>query len=436
MSFNTTIDWKTCSDERQAELLMRPAISASESITRTVAEILDNVKARGDRALREYSAKFDKTEVGALQVTAEQEITDASDRLGDDIKQAMAVAVKNIDTFHTAQKLPTVDVETLPGVRCQQVTRPVASVGLYIPGGSAPLFSTVLMLATPARIAGCQKVVLCSPPPIADEILYAAQLCGVQEVFKVGGAQAIAALAFGTESVPKVDKIFGPGNAFVTEAKRQVSQRLDGAAIDMPAGPSEVLVIADSGATPEFVASDLLSQAEHGPDSQVILLTPDAAMAKRVGEAVERQLADLPRADTARQALAASRLIVARDLPEVRGHLQPVRPGAPDYSDPQRARAGRRHHQRRLGVPRRLVAGVRRRLRLRHQPRAADLWLHRNLLQPGAGGFPETHDRAGTLPRRVSATLAATIETLAAAERLTAHKNAVTLRVAALKEQA
>lgn len=173
-----------------------------------MAEILDNVKARGDDALREYSAKFDKTEVGALKVT-EQEITDAESRLGDEIKQAMAVAVKNIDTFHTAQILQAVDVETVPGVRCQQVTRPVASVGLYIPGGSAPLFSTVLMLATPARIAGCQKVVLCSPPPIADEILYAAKLCGVQAVYKVGGAQAISALAFGTESIPKVDKIFG-----------------------------------------------------------------------------------------------------------------------------------------------------------------------------------------------------------------------------------
>ena len=300
MSFNTIIDWNSCTAEEQRQLLMRPAISASESITRTVNDILDNVKARGDEALREYSAKFDKTTVTALKVSAE-EIAAASERLSEELKQAMAVAVKNIETFHTAQKLPPVDVETQPGVRCQQVTRPVASVGLYIPGGSAPLFSTVLMLATPARIAGCKKVVLCSPPPIAD-------------VFNVGGAQAIAALAFGTESVPKVDKIFGPGNAFVTEAKRQVSQRLDGAAIDMPAGPSEVLVIADSGATPDFVASDLLSQAEHGPDSQVILLTPDADMARRVAEAVERQLAELPRAETARQALSASRLIVTNDL--------------------------------------------------------------------------------------------------------------------------
>ncbi|EOV3153057.1 histidinol dehydrogenase, partial [Cronobacter malonaticus] len=276
MTFTTIVDWNACSAQQQRELLMRPAISASESITRTVAEILDNVKARGDAALREYSAKFDKTEVAALSVTPE-EIDAAAARLDDNVKQAMAVAVANIEKFHRAQQLAPVDIETLPGVRCQQVTRPVASVGLYIPGGSAPLFSTVLMLATPARIAGCKRVVLCSPPPIADEILYAAKLCGVQEVFQAGGAQAIAALAFGTESVPKVDKIFGPGNAFVTEAKRQVSQRLDGAAIDMPAGPSEVLVIADSGATPDFVASDLLSQAEHGPDSQVILLTPDAA---------------------------------------------------------------------------------------------------------------------------------------------------------------
>ncbi len=313
MSFNTIINWNSISPEQQRDLLMRPAISASESISRTVAEILDNVKANGDVALREYSAKFDKTDVAALKVS-EQEVEAASSRLSDELKQAMAVAVKNVETFHVAQKLQAVDVETLPGVRCQQVTRPIASVGLYIPGGSAPLFSTVLMLATPARIAGCKKVVLCSPPPIADEILYAAKLCGVQDIFNVGGAQAIAALALGTDSVPKVDKIFGPGNAFVTEAKRQVSQRLDGAAIDMPAGPSEVLVIADSGATPDFVASDLLSQAEHGPDSQVILLTPDADMASRVADAVERQLAELPRAETARQALSASRLIVARDL--------------------------------------------------------------------------------------------------------------------------
>ena len=316
MSFNTIIDWNSCTAEQQRQLLMRPAISASESITRTVNDILDNVKARGDEALREYSAKFDKTTVTALKVSAE-EIAAASERLSDELKQAMAVAVKNIETFHTAQKLPPVDVETQPGVRCKQVTRPVASVGLYIPGGSAPLFSTVLMLATPARIAGCKKVVLCSPPPIADEILYAAQLCGVQDVFNVGGAQAIAALAFGTESVPKVDKIFGPGNAFVTEAKRQVSQRLDGAAIDMPAGPSEVLVIADDSANPRYVAADLLSQAEHDPLAAAILVTDSETLAAAVQAEIARQTALLPRRDVIEKSLTAyGTIVIAPTLPD------------------------------------------------------------------------------------------------------------------------
>ena len=428
MSFNTIIDWNSCTAEQQRQLLMRPAISASESITRTVNDILDNVKARGDDALREYSAKFDKTTVTALKVSAE-EIAAASERLSDELKQAMAVAVKNIETFHTAQKLPPVDVETQPGVRCQQVTRPVASVGLYIPGGSAPLFSTVLMLATPARIAGCNKVVLCSPPPIADEILYAAQLCGVQDVFNVGGAQAIAALAFGTESVPKVDKIF------VTEAKRQVSQRLDGAAIDMPAGPSEVLVIADSGATPDFVASDLLSQAEHGPDSQVILLTPDADMAHQVAEAVERQLAELPRAETARQALSASRLIVTNDLAQCVAISNQY---GPEHLIIQTRNA------------RELVDSITSAgsvfLGDWSPESAGDYASGTNHVLPTYGytatcsslGLADFQKRMTVqeLSKVGFSALASTIETLAAAERLTAHKNAVTLRVNALKEQA
>ncbi|MDL6343760.1 histidinol dehydrogenase [Escherichia coli] len=436
MSFNTIIDWNSCTAEQQRQLLMRPAISASESITRTVNDILDNVKTRGDEALREYSAKFDKTTVTALKVSAD-EIAAASERLSDELKQAMAVAVavKNIETFHTAQKLPPVDVETQPGVRCQQVTRPVASVGLYIPGGSAPLFSTVLMLATPARIAGCKKVVLCSPPPIADEILYAAQLCGVQDVFNVGGAQAIAALAFGTESVPKVDKIFGPGNAFVTEAKRQVSQRLDGAAIDMPAGPSEVLVIADSGATPDFVASDLLSQAEHGPDSQVILLTPDADMARRVAEAVERQLAELPRAETARQALSASRLIVTNDLAQC---VEISNQYGPEHLIIQTRNA------------RDLVDSITSAgsvfLGDWSPESAGDYASGTNHVLPTYGytatcsslGLADFQKRMTVqeLSKEGFSALASTIETLAAAERLTAHKNAVTLRVNVLKEQA
>ncbi|EKK5200063.1 histidinol dehydrogenase [Cronobacter sakazakii] len=434
MTFTTIVDWNACSAQQQRELLMRPAISASESITRTVAEILDNVKARGDAALREYSAKFDKTDVAALKVTAEA-IDAAAARLDDNVKQAMAVAVANIEKFHRAQQLAPVDIETLPGVRCQQVTRPVASVGLYIPGGSAPLFSTVLMLATPARIAGCKRVVLCSPPPIADEILYAAKLCGVQEVFQAGGAQAIAALAFGTESVPKVDKIFGPGNAFVTEAKRQVSQRLDGAAIDMPAGPSEVLVIADSGATPDFVASDLLSQAEHGPDSQVILLTPDAAMAQAVADATARQLEALPRAQTARQALSASRIIVARDLAQCVAISNQY---GPEHLIMQTRNA------------RELVDDITSAgsvfLGDWSPESAGDYASGTNHVLPtygytatssslGLADFQKRMTVQELTPAGFSA-LAETIETLAAAEQLTAHKNAVTLRVAALKEQA
>ena len=434
MTFTTIVDWNACSAQQQRELLMRPAISASESITRTVAEILDTVKARGDAALREYSAKFDKTEVAALSVTPE-EIDAAAARLDDNVKQAMAVAVANIEKFHRAQQLAPVDIETLPGVRCQQVTRPVASVGLYIPGGSAPLFSTVLMLATPARIAGCKRVVLCSPPPIADEILYAAKLCGVQEVFQAGGAQAIAALAFGTESVPKVAKIFGPGNAFVTEAKRQVSQRLDGAAIDMPAGPSEVLVIADSGATPDFVASDLLSQAEHGPDSQVILLTPDAAMAQAVADATARQLEALPRAETARQALTASRIIVARDLAQcvaISNHY------GPEHLIIQTRNARDRDDD--ITSAGSVFLGD-------WSPESAgDYASGTNHVLP-TYGYTATSSSLGLadFQKRMTvqeltpagfSSLAETIETLAAAEQLTAHKNAVTLRVAALKEQA
>ncbi|NIF31137.1 histidinol dehydrogenase [Enterobacter sp. Cy-643] len=433
-NFNTLINWNDCDEAARRSLLMRPAISASDSITRTVAEILNNVKSNGDAALREYSAKFDKTEVKQLQVT-QQQIDEAVARLGSEIKEAMAVAVANIEKFHLAQQLAPVDVETMPGVRCQQVTRPVASVGLYIPGGSAPLFSTVLMLATPARIAGCKKVVLCSPPPIADEILYAARLCGVQDVFQVGGAQAIAALALGTESIPKVDKIFGPGNAFVTEAKRQVSQRLDGAAIDMPAGPSEVLVIADSGATPDFVASDLLSQAEHGPDSQVVLLTPDSAMAQAVADAVERQLAALPRAETARKALESSRLIIARDLAQC---IEISNQYGPEHLIIQTRNA------------RELVDDITSAgsvfLGDWSPESAGDYASGTNHVLPTYGytatcsslGLADFQKRMTVqeLSAQGFASLAKTIETLAAAEQLTAHKNAVTLRVAALKEQA
>ena len=428
------IDWQACSAEQQQALLQRPAISASASISATVQDVLVQVKQQGDAALRAFSARFDKAQVENLRVSA-AEMQAAGERLSDSLKQAMADAMANIETFHNAQILPPVDVETQPGVRCQQITRPVKSVGLYIPGGSAPLFSTVLMLATPARIAGCGRVVLCSPPPIADEILYAAQLCGVQEVFQVGGAQAIAALAFGTESVPKVDKIFGPGNAYVTEAKRQVSQRLDGAAIDMPAGPSEVLVIADEGATPAFVASDLLSQAEHGPDSQVILLTPSRQLAEGVALAVEQQLAQLPRAATARQALESSRLIVAQDLAQ-----------CVEISN----QYGPEHLIIQTRQPRALVEEITSAgsvfLGDWSPESAGDYASGTNHVLP-TYGYTATCSSLGLADFQKRMTvqeltpqgflnLAATIETLAAAEQLDAHKNAVSLRVAALKEQA
>ena len=305
--------WQQCSEQEQTALLTRPAMTASDSISQSVADILDQVKQYGDEALKALSNKFDKVQINQIKLS-NNEIKMAIDRVNPDLKQAMQLAVGNIKKFHQAQVKQTVTVETMPGITCQLVTRPINSVGLYIPGGSAPLLSTVLMLAIPANIAGCRKVILCSPPPIADEILYAAELCGVTEIYQLGGAQAIAAMAFGTESVPKVDKIFGPGNAYVTEAKRQVSQRLDGAAIDMPAGPSEVLVIADSSANPAFIAADLLSQAEHGPDSQVVLLTPDEKMAQAVSLEVDKQLAQLSRQAIAEKALQESRLIVTQDL--------------------------------------------------------------------------------------------------------------------------
>ena len=308
-----TVVWQSLSENQQESLLERPAITEGANITAIVEGVIGDVRNRGDQALLELTEKFDGIKPDSIKVSAE-EVSAASDRLSDEMKQALQQAYQNIATFHKAQKQPTLRVETQPGVVCEQVTRPINSVGLYIPGGSAPLPSTVLMLGVPAQIAGCRQVVLCSPPPIADEILYVAKLCGINEIYNVGGSQAVAAMAYGTESVAKVDKIFGPGNAFVTEAKRQVSNDFRGAAIDMPAGPSEVLVIADSSADPDFIAADLLSQAEHGPDSQVVLVTPDPSIADRTADAIQQQLKALPRADIARQALGSSILIVAESL--------------------------------------------------------------------------------------------------------------------------
>ncbi|MBD1557891.1 histidinol dehydrogenase [Vibrio sp. S9_S30] len=308
-----TVVWQSLSEEQQDAVLERPAITAGANITAAVSDVIKKVRTDGDAALIELTEKFDGVTPASVRVS-KQDIQAASSRLSSEMKQALEQAYANIAMFHKAQKSQPIKVETQPGVVCEQVTRPINTVGLYIPGGSAPLPSTVLMLGVPAQIAGCRKVVLCSPPPIADEILYVAQLCNIDEVYNVGGGQAIAAMAYGTDSVSKVDKIFGPGNAYVTEAKRQVSNDFRGAAIDMPAGPSEVLVIADDTAEPEFIAADLLSQAEHGPDSQVVLVTPSPVIADKVTDAVQRQLKALSRADIAEQALGSSLIVIADSL--------------------------------------------------------------------------------------------------------------------------
>lgn len=309
------VNWKDLDAAARQEILARPATSDDGSKARLVADIISNIRARGDEALFEYSRKFDRLDSDHLRMTA-TEIEAACGRVSADLKKALSQSYANIHKFHKAQVPSVIEVETQPGVHCELHTHPIDSIGLYVPGGSAPLVSTVLMLAVPAQIAKCPKVILCSPPSVSDAIVYAATLCGVTDIFTVGGAQAIAAMAYGTETVPKVNKIFGPGNSFVTEAKKQVSSDFRGAAIDMPAGPSEVLVIADETAEPAFAASDLLSQAEHGPDSQVVLLSTDPQYGNRVVAEVEKQVKVLSRENIAEKALEKSIAIVCQDLDE------------------------------------------------------------------------------------------------------------------------
>ena len=303
--------------DQWAELLARPAFDNS-SLTETVRGVLNDVRTRGDVAVKEYELKFDKVELDSLCVSA-TEIEETENLISTELKSAICAAKDNIARFHAAQDQELPAVETMPGVKCWQRAMPIQKVGLYIPGGTAPLFSTVLMLAVPAQIAGCSEIVLCSPPSkngkIHPAVLYAAKVAGVSKIFKIGGVQAIAAMAYGTESVPKVYKIFGPGNQYVTAAKQEVSLR--DVAIDMPAGPSEVEVIADETANPAFVAADLLSQAEHGADSQAILITSSEALAQDVLCEVERQVKELPRIALAEKSLEHSRIIVVRDLEDV-----------------------------------------------------------------------------------------------------------------------
>ncbi|MCW1360156.1 histidinol dehydrogenase [Campylobacter sp. CCS1377] len=307
------INFNELNEVQKQEVLKRPAIAAKDEISKIVSSIIEEVREKGDEALIEQALKFDKTQISSIKIS-EEELEIASTRLSKDLKDAILVAYENIKKFHEAQIPQEISVETTKGVKCEVLTRPIEKVGLYIPGGLAPLFSTVLMLAIPAKIAKCEKVVLASPAKISDATLFCAKLCGVDEIYQMGGAGAIAALAYGTKSVLKVDKIFGPGNAFVTEAKRQVSSDLSGAAIDMQAGPSEVLVIADEKANAKFVASDLLSQAEHGADSQVILVCLSNEFAQKVSDEVSLQLENLPRKELASKSIANSRIIIAKDL--------------------------------------------------------------------------------------------------------------------------
>ncbi len=310
--------WETLTAERQSKLLARPALAEDASVATGVAKIIDRVRREGDAALLELTAELDGVRLRSLEV-GDTEIDESGSQLSPEQRAAIEAAASNIEKFHRLQLPTPIAVDTMAGVRCERVSRPIDSVGLYVPAGSAPLPSTALMLGVPARLAGCGTRVLCSPPQadgrVHPAVLYAARVCRVQRVFKLGGAQAVAALAYGTETVPKVAKIFGPGNTWVTEAKAQVDRDPAGAARDYPAGPSEVLVIADAAANAAFVASDLLSQAEHGNDSQVLLLTTSANLAAAVVAEIDKQKTQLTRRAIVDAALASSSAIVVPDLP-------------------------------------------------------------------------------------------------------------------------
>ena len=419
-------------DEKQKkEALKRPVMNAKVEISNTVNSIIKEVQERGDEALIEQALKLDKVEIANIKITQE-EIIQASMRLDENLKQAILIAYENIKKFHEAQIPHEISLETTKGVKCEVLTRPIEKVGLYIPGGLAPLFSTVLMLAIPAKIAGCEKIVLASPAKINDAVLFCAKLCGVDEIYQMGGAGAIAALAYGTRSVLKVDKIFGPGNAFVTEAKRQVSSDINGVAIDMQAGPSEVLVIADEEANIQFVASDLLSQAEHGADSQVILVCLNENFAKKVSDEIDIQLKALLRYELASKSIANSRIIIAKDLNQA---LEISNAYAPEHLIIQTQN------------PRELLKGVKHAGSVflgAYSPESmGDYASGTNHVLP-TYGLTKTHSSLGLadfskrmtvqeLSKEGFLTLGKSVEILAQNEHLDAHKNAVTLRLESLK---
>ncbi|MDB4835076.1 histidinol dehydrogenase [Cyclobacteriaceae bacterium] len=320
--------YKNPSEQELKEILKRPAFEQS-GLESKVQTILDEVKAHGDDALKNFAQKFDGVTLDSLLVS-EQEFDEAENLVDQALKDAIAVAKANIEKFHTAQKNPVEKVETMPGVVCWREDRPIEKVGLYIPGGTAPLFSTILMLVVPAKVAGCKEIVLCTPPnkegKVHPAILYTAKSLGVTTLVKAGGAQAVAAMAFGTESVPSVYKIFGPGNQFVTMAKQMVQTQ--GLAIDMPAGPSEVLVLSDETSNPEFIAIDLLSQAEHGLDSQAIHVTTSLEMAEKVNEAIDRLVAQLSRQEFLNESLKNSKTVVVETI---EGVIDTINEYAPEH---------------------------------------------------------------------------------------------------------
>jgi histidinol dehydrogenase len=309
--------WSELTNDQQQALLSRPALADNHRLSTTVSDVIEQVRSQGDQALTELTKRFDGIRLAKFALSIEK-AEQAVNEISVEVKSAIDLAYANIQTFHRAQEPSTIRVETTAGVICESMQKPIHSVGLYIPGGSAPLPSTVLMLGVPAQVAGCKRKILCTPPnsngEIAAEIRYAATLCGIDEIYLVGGAQAIAAMAFGTQSIAKVDKIFGPGNSYVTEAKQQVSRVARGAAIDMPAGPSEVLVIADETANSEFVAADLLSQAEHGSDSQAVLVSNSEEVIAKTKLAVTQQLETLSRKEIAQQAIQHSRYILTDSI--------------------------------------------------------------------------------------------------------------------------
>ena len=416
------------------ELLKRPAMSV-EGLFDTVRNIIDRVKTEGDWAVFEMEEKFDQVKLSSLCVT-EDEMEEATALVSEELKAAIRMAKQNIETFHTAQRFTGKMVETMPGVTCWQKAVAIEKVGLYIPGGTAPLFSTVLMLAVPAKIAGCSEIVLCTPPSrngkIHPAILFAAQTAGVSRIFKIGGVQAIASMAYGTESVPKVFKIFGPGNQYVTAAKQLVSLR--DVAIDMPAGPSEVEVLADETANPVFVAADLLSQAEHGVDSQVILITTSERIQQAVKEEVERQLAVLPRREIAEKSLANSKLIVVKDMEEA---LQLTNEYAPEHLIIETADY--------LSVAEKVVNAGSVFLGSLSPESAGDYASGTNHTLP-TNGYAKAYSGVSldSFIRKITfqeidvkgiKAIGPAIETMAANERLDAHKNAVTVRLQSLDQK-